>query len=150
MKSETAKSEMNLWRMLSIFASILLLVEVVGMTLLVWKSVFEPSINWWMVALFCVIVLALFSLSVSLCTTAHSNYKTCWRIVEHYEYERNLIEIFKEQRTNCSSVVSHELLNPACNRTAVQKSITAQRADYKLIEMIIETLSDNPSKHICD
>lgn len=148
MKSENAKSELKFWRYTSIIAYVILLLEVVVATLFIGKRVCSASVNWWSVTVLCAIALVVILLSMSICNTIRLNHATCWRIVEQYEYKQKLLDVFKEIKCYCAGVKSQDLINPNAANPALQRPITAQYSDYKLIEMIIERLADDPSKHM--
>ena len=83
------------------------------------------------------------------------NYRTCRQLIEEYSYKEWLIGKFKDLRNESNEIVNQSVLESGKNidesadkNASIAKPVTAIRTDYKLFEMLIESLADDPSKRM--
>ena len=108
----------------------------------------------------CKVALVLTSLIVFVAAWAFNgmsrrNYRTCRQLIEEYSYKEWLIGKFKDLRNESNEIVNQSVLESGKNigesadkNASIVKPVTAIRTDYKLFEMLIESLADDPSKRM--
>ena len=106
----------------------------------------------------CRVALVLTSLIVFVAAWAFNgmsrrNYRTCRRLIEVYAYKEWLLCKLEGLKSKCTGIVNQSVLvsgeNPDKSpdkTTSIRKPVIAMRTDYKLFEMLIESLADDPSK----
>ena len=106
----------------------------------------------------CRVALVLTSLIVFVAAWAFNgmsrrNYRTCRRLIEVYAYKEWLLCQLEGLKSKCTGIVNQSVLvsgeNPDKSpdkTTSIRKPVIAMRTDYKLFEMLIESLADDPSK----
>lgn len=108
----------------------------------------------------CQVILAVASLIVFVTAWVFNgiswqNYRTCRRIIEMYSYKEWLLCRLGGLQAKCTVIVNQSVLvsgeNPDKSpdkTTSIRKPVIAMRTDYKLFEMLIESLADDPSKRM--
>ena len=83
------------------------------------------------------------------------SYRICRRIIEVYSYKEWLLCKLEGLKSKCTGIVNQSVLvsgeNPDKSpdkTTSIRKPVIAMRTDYKLFEMLIESLADDPSKRM--
>lgn len=106
----------------------------------------------------CKVALVLTSLIVFVAAWAFNgmsrrNYRTCRRLIEVYAYKEWLLCKLEGLKSKCTGIVNQSVLVSSENpdkspdkTTSIRKPVIAMRTDYKLFEMLIESLADDPSK----
>ena len=81
------------------------------------------------------------------------NYRTCRRLIEVYAYKEWLLCKLEVLQTKSTSIVNQSILESGKNIdecpnkiASSRQPVIAMRSDYKLFEMLIENLADDPSK----
>lgn len=108
----------------------------------------------------CKVALVLTSLIVFVAAWAFNgmsrrNYRTCRSLIEVYAYKEWLLCKLEGLKSKCTGIVNQSVLvsgeNPDKSpdkTTSIRKPVIAMRTDYKLFEMLIESLADDPSKRM--
>ena len=83
------------------------------------------------------------------------NYRTCRRLIEVYAYKEWLLCKLEVLQTKSTSIVNQSILESGKNIdecpnkiASSRQPVIAMRSDYKLFEMLIENLADDPSKRM--
>ena len=108
----------------------------------------------------CKVALVLTSLIVFVAAWAFNgmsrrNYRTCRRLIEVYAYKEWLLCKLEVLQTKSTSIVNQSILESGKNIdecpnkiASSRQPVIAMRSDYKLFEMLIENLADDPSKRL--